>query len=272
MKKYFADDDNFIDIILSHFPRTKNMLQVQTGWTNYVYKVCTDNGTYFFRFPRNQFFADALEKEYNMVQFIKGKISIKTPDFTMFYNNERPYTIHKELEGQSLSECYCSLTDDEKQQLAKDICNLLDDFYKINLDKNIASLQKVSNFLDNLSLVSQNGYNLSKHDKLKELENQHLVFSHGDFNPGNLILKNNKLEAIIDFSFSGISNELLDLSRLIGRCPSDFAPLLLTEYQKHNKINTENVNLLVQMWQYVEEKYILYIKQNHPSIVLPTLK
>ena len=273
-QKFFVDNDNFEDIIKSHFPSAKNLSQVQTGWTNFVFKAETDSGNFYFRFPRNDFFSDALLKEYGIVDFVKNKITFKTPDFKLFYDNGRPYTIHAEIEGESLSDCYNDLSDGEKRVLAKDVCKLLEEFENINLSSDTdIKFQKVSNFLDNLSNVSQNNYDLTVHNKLKSLEKQHSVFAHGDFNPGNLILQNHKLVAIIDFAFAGVSNELVDISRLIGRCPSEFYQILTEEYQSSSKkkINKEDIDSLLFTWRYVEEKYILYIKENHPSIVLPTL-
>lgn len=273
-QKFFVDSDDFESIIKSHFPTAHNLSQVQTGWTNFVFRVETEEGNFFFRFPRNNFFSDALLKEFGIVNFVKDKISFKTPDFRLFYNAGRPYTVHSEIVGESLSECYNALSPEEKKTLASDVCKLLLEFENIKLPAEPEhEFQKVSNFLDNLSCVSQNNYDLSVHNKLKTLEQQHSVFAHGDFNPGNLILKDHKLVAIIDFAFAGVSNELVDISRLIGRCPADFYKLLTDEYKNasNKAINKEDIDSLLYTWKYVEEKYILYIKANHPSIVLPTL-
>ncbi len=270
--KFFNDTDNFEKIIRSHFNDVLDVSQVKTGWTNYVFKIRTPQGTYYFRFPRNLYFANALVKEYAMVEFVKDKISYITPDLQLFYDNGRPYTLHAEIEGQSLSDCYESMTLNEKEILAQDISKLLLEFAKIDLTQ-CQNFQLVSNFLDNLAQVSQNNYDLSMHNKLKELENLNIIFSHGDFNPGNLILKNNRLSAVIDFAFAGVSNEVVDLSRIIGRCPEEFSKILIKEYEKtfNLSVNCENLKNLIEIWKYVEEKYILYIKQNHPSIILPTL-
>ena len=107
----------------------------------------------------------------------------------------------------------------------------------------------------------------------KSLEKNHMILSHGDLNPGNLILRNHKLVAVIDFAFAGISSEFVDISRIVGRTPSEFKDMIVSAYEKkfQTKIDLENINNLEKTWSYVEEKYILYIKQNHPTIVLPSL-
>lgn len=273
-QKFFDLDDDFEKIIKKHFKDSKDIFQVKTGWTNFVYHVTSGKTSYFFRFPRNDFFSDALVKEYNFCMFLKGKISFKIPKLKLFYDNGRPYTLHREIKGESLSDCYNELNGKEKQKLAKDIVKMVYEFanidYKEYPDKNF---QKVSNFLDNLSNVSQNGYDIKEHDFLKSLEKNHMILSHGDLNPGNLILRNHKLVAVIDFAFAGISSEFVDISRIVGRTPSEFKDMIVSAYEKkfQTKIDLENINNLEKTWSYVEEKYILYIKQNHPTIVLPSL-
>ena len=273
-QKFFDLDDDFEKIIKKHFKDSKDIFQVKTGWTNFVYHVTSGKTSYFFRFPRNDFFSDALVKEYNFCVFLKGKISFKIPKLKLFYDNGRPYTLHREIKGESLSDCYNELNVKEKQKLAKDIVKMVYEFanidYKEYPDKNF---QKVSNFLDNLSNVSQNGYDIKEHDFLKSLEKNHMILSHGDLNPGNLILRNHKLVAVIDFAFAGISSEFVDISRIVGRTPSEFKDMIVSAYEKkfQTKIDLENINNLEKTWSYVEEKYILYIKQNHPTIVLPSL-
>lgn len=277
MKKgqnFFDLDDDFEKIIKSHFKDSKDIFQVKTGWTNFVYRVTNGRSSYFFRFPRNDFFSDALVKEYNFCRFIDGKISFKIPKLKLFYNEGRPYTLHKAIVGESLSDCYNELSEKEKNKLAKDIVKMIYEFSNIDYssypDKNF---QKVSNFLDNLSNVSQNGYDIKEHDFLKSLEKNHMILSHGDLNPGNLILRNHKLVAVIDFAFAGISSEFVDISRITGRTPSEFKDMIISAYEKkfQTKIDLESITNLEKTWSYVEEKYILYIKQNHPTIVLPSL-
>ena len=199
---------------------------------------------------------------------MSNKISLKAPNLKILLDDNRPFSIHKKIDGESLTECYCKLNNEEKNILAIDLCKLLNEF---KLIKNIENFESVSNFLDNLSLVSGNNYDLSQHDFLKTLEKNELVFSHGDLNPGNLILKNHKLYAVIDFAFSGKSSPLVDLSRITGRLPNDFYKYLKPAYMQHfnSKLPKRKVEKLIKTWEYIEEKYIAYIKDNHPDIILP---
>ena len=128
-----------------------------------------------------------------------------------------------------------------------------------------------STFLKNLSLVSGEGYDLHKHDLLKKMERQESVFSHGDLNPGNILIKRGKVVAILDFAFACKSSPLNDLARLLERVPEQQKLLFIEEYEKifRTKINLNELSILISMWQYVELRYIEYIKKKHPDIQLP---
>ena len=58
----------------------------------------------------------------------------------------------------------------------------------------------------------------------------------------------------------------------LGRTPKDFEKYLLTQLKNENfKFDNQEIKKLDELWQYVEKQYIMYIKQKHPSIQLPTL-
>ena len=74
-KDYFSLDEDFEKIIKNSLPNMniKNINPISTGWTNIVYEVETDNGNYFFRFPRDNFWIRTIVKDY---QFSKYKCII----------------------------------------------------------------------------------------------------------------------------------------------------------------------------------------------------
>ena len=270
MLKYFNTRDNFRRIIASKIAHIQNISQISTGWTNFVFRVQTEGETFIFRFPRNSFFAEALKKEYKIIRFLQDKISFCIPNMRLCYHLKRPFSFHKELSGEALSSCYHNMSVQNLNEIADDICILLKEFSSISFSNH--KFEKVSNFLNRLSAVSKNNYDISRHNDLKNMEEKHIVFSHGDLNPGNLIIKNHRLYAVIDFAFAGVSYDLVDLSRIADRCPKEFSEILFTAYKKHfSTIDSTEISSLCQTWRYVEEKYILYIKQNHPDIQLPDL-
>ena len=273
-KKFFDVNDNFEKIIAEHIKGKNEIAQIKTGWTNFVFRVLTRKGNYIFRFPRNDFFSDVIVKEFEFNKFIKNKITFEVPSLSLHFHKGRPYSLHKEIEGEMLESCYPKLTNEEKIEVAKDIVELLSQLQEIDLNEfSNVEFEILSSFLDNLSYVSQNGYDLSKHDCLKNLEKIEMSICHGDLNSGNLILKDNRLHAVIDFAFAGVSNKLCDLARIIGRTPSEFRPMLTRAYEEKFgiKLDEKAIDDLEELWKYVEQQYILYIKQNHPTIKLPTL-
>ena len=62
---FFKIEDNFEKIIKNALKnRTiKSLNQITTGWTNIVYEVETDDGNYFFRFPRDEFWSRTIVKD-----------------------------------------------------------------------------------------------------------------------------------------------------------------------------------------------------------------
>ena len=271
---FFNQTEDFEKIIKKHIHCFDKMSQIKTGWTNFVFQVFKKDKIYIFRFPRNEFFANALIKECEFCSFVKDKISFQTPNLKLFFEGERPYSFHEAIAGECLSDCYHDLSLNEKFELANDISKLLIEFSQIDFHKyDKMHFQKVSNFLDELSKVSGNGYDLKEHDFLKQMEEKQMTISHGDLNPGNLILNCHKLYAVIDFAFSGISSPIVDISRMTGRTPNEFSEMLISAYEHktRQKVDMTSLEKLESTWKYVEDKYILYIKQNHPSIVLPDL-
>ena len=65
MEKFFTINDDFENIIKQTIAKQiTDIKKIVNGWTNFVFQVeDIDNDTYFFRFPRNDIFSDALVKE-----------------------------------------------------------------------------------------------------------------------------------------------------------------------------------------------------------------
>lgn len=272
MQKYFTVNDNFEKIIRENLFDVEKIVPILNGWTNFVFEVeTTSKTTYIFRFPRNDFFSLALDKEIEFSKFINDKISYKTVQLEKFYNKNRLFSRHKKLDGIMLSKVYEKMSLKSKQNLAKDLALFMKELQSI--DYSNLNLEKCSKFLDDLSEVTKTEYDLSKHDYLKKLESE-LVLCHGDLNPGNILMDNKfNVVAILDFAFVSVSSPINDLSRIIGRLPGDFEEIMLNQFNKtfNTNITSFEINNLIKMWDYVEEKYIDYIKIYHKDIVLPTL-
>lgn len=272
---FFTEKDNFLEIIKQHLPNVKedSVTFIKTGWTNFV--MCASDGIqeYFFRFPRNRFFARMLLKDNAFCSFMKDKVSFEFPDLKLFYDKGRPFSMHKKIKGWSLTERFKHLSRQAVTNLAYDVAKFINELNQVDPKALPASCNMyLSKFLDQLSEVDTNSYDLSQHDFLRQCEQTpHVV--HGDLNPGNILLdENDRMVGVIDFAFAGVSNNYVDLSRVIGRTHPSFAEPMKEAYEAvmKEKVDMQRVENMIHMWNYVEEQYILYIKENHPEIQLPS--
>lgn len=267
--KFFTTQDNFKTIIEKNVGNVKTMNQISTGWTNFVFDVQTDNANYIFRFPRNDFFAGVLEKEVAFSKFLRNKIKTPISHIEIGYDDGRPFTMHQKIKGRSLTEMYPLLSAEDKVRVADQVAEFIYEMQHTSLDGFDVKLPTTSKFLEDLSHVDDAYYDFSKHDSLVELEQNEQVLNHADLNPGNVLIdENNNVCAILDFAFVSTSSKINDVSRLIGRLPEDFHETMLSSYNNRFKSNVtmEEVKKLIQVWNYVEEHYINYMREHQPEI------
>ena len=266
MRKFFKDSDDFFYIINSQVKSVKSISQISTGWTNFVFRVKARDGTYIFRFPRNDFFSKQLEKECAfLASFDHTLLSVKIPKMKLCSFIGRPFSVHKALKGKPLSKCKLHFW--QKQKLAWSAAKFLMEFSSIHTSM---PLPTTSEFLRQLSLVSGTGYELKKHTPLIYAERRGLVLSHGDFNPGNILIRHGKMCGVLDFAFVSYSSPLDDIARLVGRMPT-LKDFMFYQLEKigFDESDKALVMQICGVWDYVEQRYIEYIKREHPDIILP---
>lgn len=278
MANYFTEKEDLLLIIKSIIPNPKNIKKYSTGWTNIVLEVTNDNNeSFIFRFPRNDFFSKQIEKDVIACNFLKEKIkNFKTINPTIYFDkNNRPFSMHKKVEGETLTNKINSLNDSDKNRIIKEIATFFAQVHSIEvIEKDIQKelTIRLSKFLNDLAKVDDNYYDYSMQKELEEDENSDkLVFVHGDLNIGNIILnESNDIVAFIDFAFFGLSDIYLDLSRISCRVDDVFLDKLIEEYEKlvNIKIDRNKIEKRNKMWKYIEEQYIEYIKNYHPEIEL----
>ena len=183
---------------------------------------------YVVRLPRVEWAPGSvkrgIDKEYEWVPKLARhlKMSISEPLFkgiaTSFY--PWPWSITQWNSGQN--------PDFEKgheyEQLAKDLADFLNDLQKIKLNQGPLSrrgipLQKVNNETKKAikQLESDSEFNTTMISSMwDELSNtppwkKNLVWVHGDLLPGNILIQNNRLSAVIDFADVGRGDPACDL-------------------------------------------------------------
>ena len=278
MNKFFDITDNFEDIIKEILgTNLVSVTRISNGWTNFVF-LATDfnNNSFYFRFPRNDFFSDALVCEVEYTNFVKNKISFKTTNLQLKYHRNRPFSVHKLIVGKNLYDVLDSIPNDKKQNLCDDICKFIKELQNIDYTE-LKQIPRLSLFLHNLAIISQinENYDFSKHNELIKKENNYsLVLNHGDLNPGNILINSNfEIEAVLDFAFCSISSYDNDLARIIGRMPNEYKDLLINSFEKifDTKLNIDSLNNLISMWNYIDNNYINYMKVNCPDVNLDNI-
>ena len=277
MQNFFSLDENFNTIIKNalkenfNSQEVLNMEQISTGWTNIVYKVKADNGTYYFRFPRDEFWERTIVKDYEFAKYIKGKTSFNTVDLKLGIDNDRPFSIHKEIPGKPLAEVMDTLSKEDIEKVSGQIAKFMYELHTAKYDKD-----KVFDSADNIGVhlndfitellekhVSDEDLKFWKVSDFKTKDNENLCLVHGDLNSSNVLLdENNNVTAIIDFGFGGFGNKYFDISRIIGRCPVSFKEPIIKAYQKleEDSLNKDEVEKNINTWSNIDQGYINYMR------------
>lgn len=270
MKTYFSLDEDFENIIRNTLKdNIINIKPISTGWTNIVFEVETNNGDYFFRFPRDDFWSRTIVKDYEFSQYIQGKTDFNTVKLNLGYDNSRPFSVHKKIEGSVLADKMNDLNENEVKDISNDIAKFMYQLHNVSFNKN--KVFKINNiglnlvdFLDELL-----NYHISPKDKIfwdyssfSKKPNNCLV--HGDLNSSNIILdENNKVAAIIDLGFAGFGNKYNDISRIIGRCPNCFKKEIINSYEKlsNDTLDYNELDMEIDIWKNIDNSYINYMRK-----------
>ena len=269
MRKYFKVSDDFFSIMQSYLPTIKSYKHISTGWTNFVFIAKAKNGKFVFRFPRNHFFSEALEKECQfLAEFNNSFPDAKVPQIKLLNFKGRPFSVYPYINGKPLSQC--KLSKRNKKRLAEDVLCFLNQLGQFSPTM---KLERTSQFLRRLAKVSGEGdYDLKKHLALIKAEGRGLVLTHGDLNPGNILISKGRVVCIFDFAFVSYSSKLDDIARLTGRLGEDYFDYFAKQFKSvyGTDLSRKQIDDLISVWDYVEQKYVQYIKAKHPDIVLPS--
>ena len=270
MSIFFTEDDPLDQIIAKTFP-DKKILQTEhilTGWTNIVIEVLTDSGAYFFRFPRNPFWAKMIVKDAAVCQFVDGKTSFYTPQMKLHYDDKkRPYSVHQKIEGYTLGDRIYHLSHTAITGVAYDVAKFIKELSNIDLSEAPEEVKyPLSDFLHELDYEHYKNHIDEDHKYIKQTERSQLV--HGDLNLGNVILdKNDKVVGIIDFCFAGTGNPDMDVARMVSRpVPEEFEKIFLGQFADKDEIER-----MRKAWGHIDAGYADHIRTNFPEINLNQL-
>lgn len=266
---YFELTDDFENIIKNTLKNKQiiDLKQIPTGWTNIVYEVETADGNFFFRFPRDEFWSRTIVKDYEFSKYIYKKTDFDTVKLELFYDNNRPFSVHKKIPGIPLADVMNSLSQEEIKNIADEIAKFMYQLHCINYDKSkIFSVTNIglnlTDFLDELLNVHVNKDDMNFWSSNSIVSNDDCLV-HGDLNSSNILLdENHHVAAIIDFGFGGFGNKYNDIGRIIGRCPASFKNDIVKSYEEYSnsKLDTNMLDTNITTWTNIDNSYINYMK------------
>lgn len=267
---YFKTDEDFEKIIKDNIKdkKVEDIKCITTGWTNIVYEVKTNDGNYFFRFPRDEFWSRTIVKDYEFAKYIHNKTDFNTANLELKFQDGRPFSMHKKIEGVSLSNKMKDLSCEEIKNISDDIAKFMYQLHTLKFEKEkVFDIKNIglelTDFLNELLTLHVDKEDMKFWKFPKETEN-HTCLVHGDLNSSNVILnKDNRVEAIIDFGFGGYGNLYDDLGRIAGRCRPEFKENLVSSYEKYAKLEVDENKLNEKMneWSNIDQSYINYMRK-----------
>ncbi len=269
MKQYFFEKEDFNRIINQTLKKRINKIEyITNGWTNFVFQVYTNKDIYYFRFPRDEFWAKAIVKECSFSQYISGKTKYKTVDLILHKDSKNRYfSVHKKIQGVALADIMNSLNLKQIKNISYQISDFMYQLHNIQIDDNFYLMNneiKLVKFLDELLSFhidkSNRGFWNIK-DRNSDESNE---IVHGDLNASNVILDENyNVSGIIDLSFVGLANKYYDIARIIGRCNPKFKKYIIESYEKISgkKLDSLELENKILLWNQIDNSYINYMKK-----------
>lgn len=271
-KNYFSLDEDF-DNIIKNSLESKNIdkiIPVSTGWTNIVFEAKANDGDYFFRFPRDDFWTRTIEKDYEFSNFINGKTYFNTVKLDLKRDKQRPFSIHKKIQGETLADKMYSLSESEVKTVAKEISEFMYQLHTTKFEKNeIFKTDKIGlnlvDFLDELinMHISEENKKFWKYKEFIQKDNTCLV--HGDLNSSNILLdEENHVSGVIDFGFAGFGNKYFDIARILSRqYPNGFKEEIIKSYENVSgeKLNLDVLDTEIKLWNDIDSGYINYMRK-----------
>lgn len=218
------------DLIAEQFPQWAHLpiSPVElTGWDNRTFRLGQEMS---IRLPSAEIYADKVQKEQKWLPFLAPHLSLSIPKPLAMGQPSKNYpwnwSIYQWIEGKSANELV--IDDVHLQLIASQLAQFLNELHKIDITN--APLPGTHNFYRGdspLPLI----YDTETKSAITQLQdlidvdtvtavwekaissqwNKKPVWVHGDLSSGNILVKNNRLVAIIDFGGMCVGDPACDL-------------------------------------------------------------
>ena len=214
------------DLVAEQFPSWADLPirpVKQSGWDNRTFHL---GETMSVRLPSAEGYAPQVQKEQQWLPKLSHDLSFPIPEPLAMGKPSKNYpwnwSIHRWIEGENAD----ILQNEDLPQLALDLTQFLHELHKI--DTTDGPLPGTHNFYRGDSPSVYDTETRSAINQLKDIidvpaatdvwekaihstSNDAPVWIHGDFSPGNILVKGHRLAAVIDFGCMGIGDPACDL-------------------------------------------------------------
>lgn len=218
---------------------TDNAKIISNGWDFIIVEI---DGT-LFRYPRQKHYYSLFRQEIGLMNHLHNKITIDIPYYHLVSQNSNcPIGAYQKIPGSILTKkVYQLMNEEERDQFAQDISLFL-----LELHSSITLEEALELHLP----IYQPSLDLKVPEKYQGLWEEFLVMYksqlsnksplskktlvHNDFHNDNILLSNNKLSGVIDFTEACIGDRVLDIKKLFLTSP-DLVERVVEYYDPGNK-------------------------------------
>lgn len=208
------------------------------------------NNEYIFKISKHQEARDNLKKEVQVLNYIKGKVSLQVP-IIEYYSEEYSVCGYKEIKGTILTpKMYEQLSAEEKDNLAKDLASFLKELHSLPLpDINDLKLDVLEDYENDYKELKDKIYNkISEKVKVyldslfervlndERITKYEVALCHNDLSCNHIVINDNKVVGIIDFGDVATTDRDKDFVYLLENSEEEIGRefgLKVLEYYNH---------------------------------------
>ncbi len=276
-------------ILLEHYPFNKilELTLIKSGVSNENYIFSDGNQKYIARVclfePENQLEAMIPFLKYaEITGYPAARIIQATDSRDYVYGNGNPIVVTSCLEGDSANNI--SIGTEHLKSLAQLVAQFhnmeyspsntpvtLDPDFIFDVYRQVVDYKPIDNNKDSLRLIElvDKYYKKFEHEKFTDfVKKLPQGITHGDINPGNVLINEDKAVSLLDFEELGVSWQLQDVAMILitwtypeGRPNNKFIETFLKEYQLHRSLTKIEKENIVNAMKFIAFRQCVYAKR-----------